>query len=258
MREYIAFDIETIPGDFDSLSESQQEYLLRGTTTDEEKEQKKREMALTALTGRVVCIGMAKYSLDKTDNGYQAIAGNKIALCVEPPSFVDTADASDKVDGESKKIPLPDGAICLLGNEYWVLDTFWRKLGENPHHTLISFNGRNFDAPFLMHRSAIYKLRPSRNLMEGTRFNYSKHIDLLDELTYYSPSSSGPTRRFNFDFYAQSFGITSPKAQGVDGSKVAGLFDEGKIIDIAEYCLRDVVATWELFEFWNEYLNFKQ
>ncbi len=109
-----------------------------------------------------------------------------------------------------------------------------------------------------MHRSAIYHLRPTRNLMEGTKFNYSKHIDLLDELTFYSPSSSGPTRRFNFDFYARAFGIVSPKAEGVDGSKVSDYFAQGKIIEIAEYCLRDVVATIELFEFWNKYLNFKR
>ena len=124
--------------------------------------------------------------------------------------------------------------------------------------TLISFNGRGFDAPFLMHRSAIHKIRPSRNLMDGTKFNYSRHIDLLDELTFFSPSSSGPTRRFNFDFYARAFGIHSPKSDGVDGSKVSDLFAEGKIVDISEYCLRDVVATWELFVFWNQYLNFKK
>jgi len=124
--------------------------------------------------------------------------------------------------------------------------------------TLITFNGRVFDIPFIMLRSAVYKIRPAFNLMAGTKFNYPKHIDLIDELTYYSPSQYGATKKFNFDFYAHSFGITSPKAQGIDGSKVSEFFAEGRIKEISEYCMRDVVATWELFLFWNEYLNFSR
>ena len=107
----------------------------------------------------------------------------------------------------------------------------------------MTFNGRNFDAPFLMLRSAIYKIRPPYNLMAGTKFSYPSHIDLIDELSYYSMSSYGATRRFNFDFYSQSFGITSPKAQGVDGSKVPDFFASGKIEEISDYCMRDVRAT---------------
>lgn len=262
--QFISFDIETVPGDFDSLSASQQEYLLRGAATEQDIEKRKGEMALTALTGRVVCIGLAHCEIDEKGEG---IIKNKIALCVKPDNFDTDQNEGVTINREGNiQFPLSDGSICYLGDEEWVLKVFWEKLEikeilakkENKSHSLISFNGRGFDAPFLMHRSAIYRIRPYRNIMDGTRYNYSKHIDLLDELTFYSPSSSGPTRRFNFDFYARSFGITSPKAEGVDGSKVSVLFDDGKIKDIAEYCLRDVVATWDLFLYWNKYLNFKR
>jgi len=108
---------------------------------------------------------------------------------------------------------------------------------------MITFNGRNFDAPFVMLRSAIHKIKPPLNLMSGTKFNYFGHIDLIDELSFYSTGSMGATKKFNFDFYTQAFGITSPKEQGVDGSLVPEFFKKGQIKEIAEYCMRDVNAT---------------
>jgi predicted PolB exonuclease-like 3'-5' exonuclease len=91
--------------------------------------------------------------------------------------------------------------------------------------------------------------------MDGTRFSYANHTDLLDKLTFYNRSSSGATRTFNFDFFSKAFGITSPKSEGVDGSKVGELFAAGKYQDIAEYCLRDVRATWELYQKWDALLR---
>jgi hypothetical protein len=49
---FLAFDIETIPMQWDDFSESQQEYILRRKETDEEKEKRKNEMALTPMTAR--------------------------------------------------------------------------------------------------------------------------------------------------------------------------------------------------------------
>jgi len=65
-------------------------------------------------------------------------------------------------------------------------------------------------------------------------------------------------KRYNFDFYTKAFGITSPKSEGVDGSKVGELYAQGQLMEIAEYCLRDVQATWELYCVWAEYLKFSQ
>ena len=54
----LIFDIETVPLDFDSsFDEAQREYLLRGSTSDEEREQRKGYGALNPLMGKVVCIG---------------------------------------------------------------------------------------------------------------------------------------------------------------------------------------------------------
>lgn len=242
-EQYLVFDIETAPIAWDTLSESQQDYLLRGASTDEEIEKKKFEMGLSPMTAQVVCIGLQL--MQAAEGGAWELI-NRAAFSVGP--------APDSTP--YGKINLSNGDPCYLSTEKKVLEDFWNILNKYSRATLVSFNGRNFDAPFLMLRSALLRVKPSRNLMAGTKFNYPQHTDLIDELCFYNPSSYGATRRFNFDYYTRAFGITSPKSEGVDGSMVGEMFAEGKIAEISEYCLRDVSATWELFLIWRKYLKF--
>ncbi len=239
---FLVFDIETVPLPFEAFSESQQEYILRKTDTDEEIERRKAEMALTPLTAQIVCIGLK--IIERIEGEDKVITTGAIS--------VDNSLGDD----EHREEILSTGEIMHLYNEKSALVAFWRTLKKyNPH--LISFNGRNFDAPFLMLRSALLGIRPTINIMQGTKFNYDRHTDLIDELSFYSTNYNyGATKRFNFDFYARAFGITSPKAQGIDGSKVLDFFKEGKIAEISEYCLRDVKATWELYTIWEKFLKF--
>jgi 3'-5' exonuclease len=241
-EKYLVFDIETAPLDWDSFSESQQEYLLRRADTEEEIEKRKNEMALTPLTAHIVCVGMQLMQMD--ENGEYNLV-KKAAYSSE----------KNIQENEFREEILSTGDKCYICHEKRILEDFWKILKKYRDVSLITFNGRNFDAPFMMLRSAVFKIKPSRNIMSGTKFNYKYHIDLLDELTYFSPGTYGATRRFNFDFYARAFGIQSPKAEGIDGSKVAVFYDEGKVMEISEYCLRDVTATWELYLYWKNYLS---
>ena len=100
-----------------------------------------------------------------------------------------------------------------------------------------------------MARSALLRVKPSRNLM-GNRYAVNDHCDLLDQLTFYSAM-----RKFSLDFYCKAFGIKSPKESGVTGLDVGRLFGEKKYREIAEYCLGDVKATAELYKKWAEYLQ---
>lgn len=242
MEKYIVFDIETASLDFDSFSESQQEYLIRGAVTDEEIEQKKFMLGLYPFTAQVVCIGL---QLMEGHNGKYEIK-NEAAFSTLP----------DYNDEEGKEIKLESGKQCLLYTERGLLDQFWKIITKYNDATLISFNGRSFDVPFLMLRSALLQIRPSRNLMNGTKWNYPGHIDLIDELSFYNPSPYSASKRFNFDFYTRAFGITSPKSAGIDGSMVSELYNNGEIATISDYCLRDINATWELFLVWQKYLKF--
>lgn len=243
MEQFIVFDIETAPVKWDSLSESQQEYILRYAETDEDKEKKKFEMGLSPLTAKVVCIGL-QIMTQKSDGDFEVTKRGALS-------------SSEELSGEDEeRIELVGGDTCILTSETQLLNNFWAFLSKYNKGALISFNGRNFDAPFLMLRSAINKIRPSRNIMQGTKFNYPLHIDLIDELTFYNPSPYAATKRFNFDFYTRVFGIKSPKSEGVDGSMVGELYYEGKYVEIAEYCMRDINATWELYLAWKQYLKF--
>ncbi len=240
--QYLVFDIETNGLPFDNFDGKRQEYLLRGADNDSDREKRIREMSLSPLTAEIVCIGYMLMS--QADNGWKQEKLGAFVLDASVPY------------GSNVREELPDGGRLIRCSEQQMLVYFWEMLRQFPQSCLASFNGRNFDAPFLMLRSAVLGLRPSRNLMQGTKFNYPLHTDLLDELTFFMPQQSGATRRYNFDFFTKSFGIASPKGEGVDGSKVGELYAQGDLESIASYCLRDVRATWELLIKWKSFLEF--
>ena len=224
----IVFDIETCAFPFDSLSESQQEYLLRYAekeTNEKMKELKAddaiRYTSLYPFTAKIIAIGI--YDIDK-EKSYVYYEGGK------PEEWVSEKNV------HYKEL-----------NEFEMLNAFWRIIEVTDQ--VITFNGRNFDAPFLMIRSAINKIKPGRNLV-SKKFDSSFHIDLLDQFTYY-----GLTRKFNLDFYCQTFGIPSPKAKGISGMEVKTLYEAGRIKDIAVYCADDIYATYQLYKIWDEFLN---
>ena len=128
-----------------------------------------------------------------------------------------------------------------------MLQSFWKiiELADR----IVTFNGRNFDAPFLMLRSAMLKLKPSKNLIRN-RYDTSFHIDLLDQFTFY-----GLIRKFNLDFYCKAFGVESPKSKEISGMDVKNLYDAGKVKEIAIYCGKDILATYELFSIWKQFLS---
>ena len=142
-----------------------------------------------------------------------------------------------------------DGQVQFVScTESEILAHFWNDIVK--YEQFITFNGRGFDCPFLMLRSTILGVKPSRNLMPY-RYESSPHCDLLDQLTFY-----GATRKFSLDFYCKSFAIESPKSHGITGLDLGHLFEQKRFRDIAEYCLGDVKATAELFRRWEQNLKF--
>jgi predicted PolB exonuclease-like 3'-5' exonuclease len=78
------------------------------------------------------------------------------------------------------------------------------------------------------------------------------HIDLLEQLTFYGAFR----RRFNLDMWCKTFGIKSPKEDGITGDEVKELFKTGKYLDIARYCIGDLRATRELLYYWENYIKY--
>ena len=77
------------------------------------------------------------------------------------------------------------------------------------------------------------------------------HVDLLDQLSFYGAT----LRRPSLHLVCRAFGIKSPKADGVCGDDVAGLYKEGRYLDIARYNVGDLIATRDVYRRWQEYLR---
>ncbi|RME65732.1 MAG: 3'-5' exonuclease [Nitrospirae bacterium] len=217
----VIFDIETIGVDFESLDSDFQEALTRWAQTEEEIQKAKDKLALSPLTGEIVTIAMLN-----PDTGRGGVFFQAPGQDIEP--FEE------------------DGIKFEPGDERFILERFWESIKY--YDQFITFNGRSFDCPFIIIRSAIHRLKPTKQLLPN---RYSgPHIDLLDRLTFF-----GATKRQSLEVFCKAFGIESPKAEGISGGDVQELFNQGRYIDIARYCLRDVVATKELLYFWETYIR---
>ncbi|HMO78542.1 MAG TPA: ribonuclease H-like domain-containing protein, partial [Candidatus Paceibacterota bacterium] len=138
-------------------------------------------------------------------------------------------------------------------NEATMLAEFWE--GARHYDTFVTFNGRGFDVPFLLHRSIANSVKPTKNLLEG-RYPYQqkscRHVDLQDELTFFGAMQ----RRPSLHLFCRAFGIESPKGE-VSGDDVAELFANKKFRDIAHYNAKDVIATTALYKKWQDYLSYQ-
>ncbi|MFZ2188840.1 MAG: ribonuclease H-like domain-containing protein [Candidatus Moraniibacteriota bacterium] len=219
----VIVDIETIGFDFEEFERKTQEYLLKYSESDEEREEVKRKLALNPLTGEIVTIGMLNPETQKGIVLFQN-RGEEVVLFEE------------------------HGLTYESGTEKEILEKFW-ELVKN-YDQVITFNGRSFDAPFLALRSAKHALHPTKNLF-GYRYDHRAHCDLLEQLTFY-----GATRRYTLDFYAKFFGVSSSKDDGISGDMVGELYQSGKYLEIARYCARDLATTGGLYAYWDKYLRF--
>ncbi len=223
----LIFDIETIGVEFDSLDEKSKEYVLEFAKSPEDEANKKEALIFSPLTGRVVAIGILNPDT------------NKGGVYFHDPS------------GKLEKQTIKDVQYVPCATEKEVLNEFWQT--AELYDQFITFGGHAFDCPYLAIRSAISKIRPSKKLM-GYRFSKGQdtHIDLYDQLTNFGAMREG---RKNLHMWCQAFGIKSSKDEGVTGDNVAELFKEKKYLTIAEYCVRDLWATKELFEHWDKYVR---
>lgn len=233
----LVFDIETVGEDFDSLDKTTQEALSwwikkeADTEAEYEKtlEELKGRMGFSPLTAEIVALGVLDYER------------NQGAVYFQAP-------------GEEFKEFEEDGIKFKQMAEKEMLENFWQ--GANQYDEFISFSGRSFDVPFLVVRSAVHNIRPTKDLMSNRYLSSqsfgAKHVDLLDQLTFYGAMR----KRGNLHLWSRVFGIKSPKAEGIKGEDVGRLFKEKKYLDIARYNVSDLRATKELYDYWRNYFRF--
>jgi DNA polymerase elongation subunit (family B) len=224
----VVVDIETVGADFDAYDEATQAYLMRSADaapSPEEREAARARvldsLSLWPLTARIVAIAVADVATG------QASAAYHVGQAAAQPA--------------SRQ---PTGVTYVEADEPGLLAWLWNQLADADR--VVTFNGRSFDGPVLMLRSALHGIRPSRNLQS------SLQLDLLERLTF-----SGASRRFSLDFYCKNFQLDSPK-QHMSGADVATYYASGRYRDIADYCVDDVRATLALYQRWHALLNFER
>ena len=233
----LVFDIETSALPLDRFDEAQQEYLFRecAKISDETARAARRaelhqQFSLWPLTSQVVCIAMLNADTARGQVLFTAAEHEPEADAAGPVQFI----------------------ACM--EEAELLAAFWDVAKR--YDTIVTFNGRGFDVPFIYLRSALLNVPITRKDWLGYRYQTEPHCDLAEQFTFYGVSGrDGAARRFNLDFYCKAFGIESPKSHGVTGMDVGTMLAAGRYREIAEYCLRDVKATVKLYQVWKERLQ---
>jgi 3'-5' exonuclease len=206
------FDIETAPDMSvpDELLPKEEDLKLgnvkdpekRAAAVEEKLAKEYERMGLTPLTGRVIAIGY-------------------------------------KIDGKPAKV--------LFGQEeYQLILSFWdavRKAlddnwaGEMP--TLITFNGKSFDLPYLWLASVRHGIVPA---LDYTRYSAKYRDDHLDLKMFLSDNFG---MRGTLSDWAIRYGIKAPEGSG---KEIFDLFVAGNWKAIAKHCKDDVEVLAKLFD----------
>lgn len=204
----LVFDLETVPAhDPATLPEGVLAAIHRHAARDGCEPE--LVMSLSPLFGQVV-------SMAFTDG--EEADGEVWALAVEPPGGAATAAPP----------------WMRLVPERALIQAFWLLAAQA--EVVVSFNGRNFDVPFLVGRSLVHEI-PARVDLLGNPYAVRPHLDLYRVIS--TGRSTGPA---SLDAVCWALGVESPKG-AMDGAGVAPAFARGAIAEIAEYNRGDVRAT---------------
>ncbi len=230
MSRTLIVDIETVGEKWDAMDEFTQDNLT-SWIRKESRSEEDYEAALGALqdglgfsplTGQIVAIGVLDYETDKRTVYYQ--------------------------DPAKEGAHEEEGVKYEAMSEAKMLHTFWEMAQR--YTIFVTFNGYQFDIPYLMIRAAVHGVRPTVNLMTNRYLSLQRggvsHIDLIDQLSFYGAMR----RKGSLHMWTRAFGIASPKSADANGHAVADMFESGRHLDIARYNAADLRATAELYTRW--------
>ncbi len=122
---------------------------------------------------------------------------------------------------------------------------FWHGI-ENlyDHASFVTFNGRGFDIPLLELMAYRYGITAKRHFKDKFAGRYrfgTKHIDMQDVLSNYGAI------RMNGGLNLLAKVLGKPGKIGTSGSDVYDMFLAGKMQEISDYCMHDVLDTYFVF-----------
>ena len=214
----ISLDIETCPLPLEDFSPIQKERYEKELKREEERnpdqpeeESSKRVRSFHPYLGWVCCVSVVR---GKLSSGLG-----------EPMSWTATS---------------PENENYLL-MEFWeAVDAVTNELnGLNHKWVWTTFNGKDFDVPFLTARSAHHGISPtSSKLLDSYPYGHNPHADL---------QTIWPSSNYGLDDMCAHLGVESPK-EAIDGSEVAQAVSDGRMDEVKAYCERDAIATYRCLE----------
>ncbi len=127
-----------------------------------------------------------------------------------------------------------------------MVELFWKGVDHYRDAALVDFNGRGFDIPLLTLAAFRHGISSPTYFADPEKWGYryrftAKHIDLLEWITEYGGC------RLAGGLNALAKMVGAPGKMGTSGGQVAELWAQGKIVEINDYCLHDVLDTYFVF-----------
>ena len=180
---------------------------------------------------------------------YRATLLEETGRDVLPPSFVvPVSVAVAKVAEDFRLLEL----TVLDAPEFRpheIVRRFWQGWNHYGRPTLVSFNGRGYDMPVLelgafrqgLAIPAWFNVESRSFEQARNRYNLDAHIDLQEFFSNFSAV------RISGGLNLLASLIDKPGKSGIDGSQVQGLYFDGQVDQINDYCRCDVLDTYFVF-----------
>jgi len=139
------------------------------------------------------------------------------------------------VDGTNIKLSNENETVLIKLFLHWL-----HKNTKGKNYTLVTFNGRMFDIPFIMTRCTLKDGLSRKNAI--LLINYP-HIDLYDEIQKITG------KHLSLNIVAKLLGCT-PKAG--DGLNAIKLWKDRNCKQLKDYCFQDALTTEEVYYKWLE------
>lgn len=132
-------------------------------------------------------------------------------------------------------------AFCDV-NESKVIQDFWNEISSFSG-TFVSYNGLMFDVPYIKVRSMVNGALPTnKNFLDSKRYQTYPHFDVAQHIADWENRL-----RASLDVVCDGLGIESPKHGEVVAANVAEYYELGKLDLIADYCIKDLKATFDVY-----------
>ncbi len=201
MSGIIVFDIETLPNELDEITSKLLDHKVRNVVEEKKEQEMLQYRFHEPAYAKVCCIG-ALY---------------------------------DKGDGSEIK----QKTFFSRDNEKEVIENFINYISQFTGK-FVSFNGLDFDAPFILYKCCQYGIEPPQRFCNLVRFRVTPHFDLMQILTVWGKF------RISLAEACYSFGITVK--ENLHGLDILTFLQQASDEDIQLYCQEDVQSTYMLYK----------